>query len=194
MIEKLALSSSGKFARTVVFATFALFLTGQTVRPDDEGAILKRALSLSDSQFVQVQEGRKSASLGAFILNNSQKAKLAAITRILPRWQMASAAIVRGVIDAPAWPGATLCFSPDVPDLLQGEIGLTRAQRLQVNDLVQNRVKKTESPSLRERVLDLLIVSQKTKLAGFEFSLRLAGEAVRFGLIPQPEGGEISCN
>jgi hypothetical protein len=46
------------------------------------------------------------------ILDASQQAKLAEIVKILDRWDMASEAIVAGLIDAAQWPGGTSCFVP----------------------------------------------------------------------------------
>lgn len=173
-----------------MIATFALLLSGQATRLGGEGANLKRALSLSDSQFVQLQQER----FAGLILNNSQKKELETIKRFLPRWQTAAGVIARGFINAPAWSGATLCVYPDIADLLQGEIGVTAAQRLQLTGLVQNHQNTDEHSSLRERMLDLLTDAQKQKLEAFELSIQLAEEAIKFGLIPRPVGGGILCN
>jgi hypothetical protein len=87
-----------------------------------------------------------------------------------------------------------VCFPAGSEDLLQGEIGLTAAQRLQVTGLAQNRRNPNELLSFRRRMLGLLTDLQKRKLAALELSIRLADEAIDFGLIPRPPGGEALCN
>jgi hypothetical protein len=64
------------------------------------------------------------------ILDASQQAGLAEIVKVLKRWNMASEAIVAGLIDARQWPGSTLCLYP--LHVFASELHLSDAQVAQL--------------------------------------------------------------
>jgi hypothetical protein len=70
---------------------------------------LKDALGLSDSQLAQIDNAHY---LRYQVLDESQRTRLAAIEKVLDLSEMASEAIVLGLITTEQWPGTSLCFYP----------------------------------------------------------------------------------
>ncbi len=89
------------------------------------------------------------------ILDDSQKTKLAAIAKVLNRFDEASGAIELGLIDAGEWPGATLC--PPPRDYASG-LGLSELQVRQFNQLQQAAREPFDVPiaQMEGRRLELL--------------------------------------
>ncbi len=121
-------------------------------------------------------------------VDQSQKAKLEEIEKVLHRWDDASQAIALGLISAQQWPGSTLCYYPIRP--YSSDLGLTDSQIRQLEQLQQAVATKPK----RDQALAVLDNSQKSKLAAFETALLLASEAIARGLIPDPPKGEVLCH
>jgi hypothetical protein len=118
------------------FATLGIALTVLGQESGNHYDALKQALGLSDAQLSQLQQ-IKSAPVarpaptggsvaiypaGGFrrmpaqnevslrVLDDSQRAKLAAIQRVLDRWDAAEVTIGLGLIEKKQWPGELPCF------------------------------------------------------------------------------------
>jgi hypothetical protein len=72
---------------------------------------LKQALALSDAQMSQLQQRSKGLAATG-MLDDSQRAKLANITKILDRFDAAAVSIAFGLITEKQWPGGPLCVYP----------------------------------------------------------------------------------
>ncbi len=64
------------------------------------------------------------------ILDASQQAKLAEIAKVLDRWNMASEAMVAGLINVQQWPGGISCIVPH-----PSEFGLSDSQRKELEQI-----------------------------------------------------------
>jgi hypothetical protein len=73
------------------------------------------------------------------ILDKSQRVKLAAIQKILDRWDAAALAIRLGLLNQQQWPGRTLCLSYPIAAYASyayvAELGLTSFQMRQFEQL-----------------------------------------------------------
>jgi hypothetical protein len=186
---------------------------------------LKHALGLSDEQVSQLQQtppkaiarpapigpgpvaiypaGRFSgmprqtaASEDALrVLDDTQRAKLAAIQRVWDRWDAVAFAIQLGLIDEKLWPGgsATLCFYPIRASAYATELGLSESQALQLDQL-KEAARATHSRPPRDLALAVLDDAQRTNLLAFENALQVANEAIELRLIPVPMHGEPLCH
>lgn len=107
--------------------------------PGSRFEALKDALGLSDFQLSQIQQSRPAANamadvLADRILDDSQKAKLAVIEKVLHSDKMASLAIVAGLIDAKQWPKKFPCgYYPFRTSA--SELGLSDSQMGQLEQL-----------------------------------------------------------
>jgi hypothetical protein len=145
--------------RGVLFAAISFSALGQLSA--DRSEALKQVLGLSGSQMWQLQQRRPKMlamnqtvpldarraiyrgslqkqtadSLRDQVLNDSQRAKLAVIQKVLQNWHLASAAIVLGLISPQQWPGGTLCYYP-IPTY-SSELGLSGSQVRQFEQLQQ---------------------------------------------------------
>jgi hypothetical protein len=87
------------------------------------------------------------------ILDASQQNKLAEIVKVLDRWNMASEAIVLGLINLQQWPGTMQCFSPH-----RSEFGLSDSQQREIHQL-HEPLKKAIAQKEEER-LKLALISR----------------------------------
>jgi hypothetical protein len=145
--------------RGILFAVISLSVLGQVSGNRYEALI--QALGLSDFQVWQLQQGSPAAiainprtpasafrrigetnvpaqsgySLRDRVLDDLQRTKLAAIEKVLDRWDTASLAITLGLISAQQWPGGPLCYSPI--RAYESGLGLSQSQVLQFERLQQ---------------------------------------------------------
>jgi len=187
----------GKFCVTAILCV-ALSALGQT--PENRYNALKQALRLSDAQLSQLRQRDPAViaidqrspvdaeHLRDRMLDDAQRTKLAAIQKVLDRWDAAALALEFGLIGETQWPGGTLCFYPVRAYAYAQELGLSDTQVQQLEQLAQTAV---PSHALALAVLD---DTQKAKLAAFRTALQLASEAIELRLIPAPAKGEILCH
>ena len=69
-------------------------------------------------------------------LDDSQRARLAVIAKVLERWKEASVAIRLGLIGAQQWPGGSLCYYPI--RAYGSDFGLSDSQVRQFEQLQQD--------------------------------------------------------
>jgi len=126
---------------------------------------LKQALALSDSQLLQLRKNRpawrfkpalreEAARLQGEILDDSQKTTLAAVARVLDRWEAARLAIDLGLIREEQWPGRTLCLHYPIDAYASNpytaEFGLIPSQIEQFQQ-IQREVNKPLWAQVREK-------------------------------------------
>jgi hypothetical protein len=149
---------------------------------------LKQALGLSDAQLSQLQQRRPTA------LDDSQRTSLAAIRKVLDRWDAADLALGVGLIDEKLWPAGMLCpFSSVRAYAYAKELGLSDAQVAQLDQLGQT-ARATHTVPPRDLALAVLDDTQKVKLAEFETALQVANEAIELGLILKRGRPEVLCH
>ncbi len=149
----------------VLFAATLLNVLGQESQRSFDA--LKQALALSDSQLLQLQKNRpagrinpglreEAARLQSEILDDSQKTTLAAVARVLDRWEAASLAIDLGLIREEQWPGSTLCLHYPIEAYASNpytsEIGLIPSQIEQFRQ-TQRDVNKPLWAQVREKAM-----------------------------------------
>lgn len=130
------------------------------------------------------------------VLDDSQRAKLAAIQKVWDRWDAVAFAIQYGLIDEKLWPGgsASICFNSSIRSYAYTkELGLRETQMKQFDQLKQDAQATHTRPPL-DSALAVLDETQRANLAAFETALQVANEAIKLKLIPVPAHGEVLCH
>ncbi len=202
--------------RRVLFAIMSVTLLGQT--PSGQFDAIKSALGLTDSQLAQLQQKpaapvarpapagnptptplypaggfsgrmRQAQNEAALrLLDDSQRARLAEIGKILNRGDEAAFAIGLGLITDAQWPGGCLCAVRGYRDA--ADLGITDAQAQLLDRIMQS----VNAKDRREPALAVFDETQRAKLAEFETAIQLAREAIALGLIPRVPKGECLCH
>ena len=150
---------------------------------------LNQALGLSDAQMSQLQQRSKGLAATG-MLDDSQRAKLAEIRKVLDRWDAAAFAVELGLITNEQWPGGCLCASRVRGNPYSTELGITDAQAQQIERILES----VNAKERREPVLAVFDEAQRAKLAAFEAGMQRAREAIQLGLIPRVPKGECLCH
>jgi hypothetical protein len=127
------------------------------------------------------------------VLDDSQRAKLAEIRKVLDRWDAAAFEVGIGLIADEEWPGGgCLCafYSQVRAYRYSTELGITDAQAQQLDRITQS----VKAKDRREPALAVFNDAQRARLRTFEAGIELAREAMELGLIPRMPKGECLCH
>jgi hypothetical protein len=126
------------------------------------------------------------------MLDDSQRAKLAEIRKVLDHSDTAAFAVGLGLITDEQWPGGCLCAFYDQVRAYRysTDLGITDAQAQQLDRILQSAKPKER----REAALAVFDEAQRERFTAFEAGIQLAREAIALDLIPRVPKGECLCH
>jgi hypothetical protein len=124
------------------------------------------------------------------ILDDSQRDKLAAIDKLLDRWDEAAVTVGLGLIEEKQWPGGVVC----VIYPLRAYTSLAYASELGLTPSQVDQFERMQSRPPHDLALAVLDDPQRAKIAALEATLQAASEAIELKLIPAPQRGEPLCH
>jgi hypothetical protein len=118
------------------------------VAPDGGSGI---GIPFRDSVAMRPYQDSLNEALHNPILDQRQQAKLAKLVMVLDRWNMASEAIILGLIDVEQWPGSMGCFGPHASEL---DISESQRQELdRIHEKLKELIAKKNENLLKQRLL-----------------------------------------